>query len=54
MNEIRLTRRGKIAAIVAAGALALSVNALVWGKGVSCDWRGNVEACSVQALPTAE
>jgi hypothetical protein len=54
MNEIRLTRRGKIAAVIAAGALVVSINALAWGKGVSCDWRESVEACSVQALPTAE
>jgi len=54
MNEVRLTRRGKIVAVIAAGALVLSVNALAWGKGISCDWRGSVEACSVHALPTAE
>lgn len=51
MNEIRLTRRGKIAAVIAAGALVVSVNALAWGKNVTCDWRGNVEVCAVQPMP---
>ena len=51
MNDIRLTRRGKIVAIIAAAGLVLTVNALTWGKGLSCDWRGEVRACEVAELP---
>lgn len=51
MNDIRLTRRGKIVAVFALVALVLSVNALVWGKGLSCDWRGEVGACAVSEMP---
>lgn len=51
MNDIRLTRRGKVVAVLAAATLILSVNALAWGKGVSCDWRGELRACAVSEMP---
>lgn len=51
MNDIRLTRRGKIVAVLAVIAIAVGVNALTWGKGISCDWRGEVRACEVAELP---
>jgi hypothetical protein len=51
MNDVRLTRRGKIVLAVAIIATAIGVNSLVWGKNIACDWRGgSIEPCAVQPM----
>ena len=50
MNDVRLTRRGKIVLALAIIATAIGVNSLVWGKNIPCDWRGAVESCAVQPM----
>jgi hypothetical protein len=47
MNDIRLTRRGKI--VVAVGIIALIVG-FIWltsGKALACDWRYGYEPCKI-------
>jgi len=43
-----LTLRGKIVLGVAIISIALGVNVLMSGKSISCDWRGQIEACSIE------
>ena len=51
MNDVRLTRRGKIVLALAIIATAIGINSLVWGKNIACDWRGgSLEPCAVQPM----
>lgn len=47
MNDIRLTRRGKIVVALAILGLIVGFTWAMSGKNVVCDWRGQVERCEV-------
>lgn len=50
MNDIRLTRRGKIVVVIAALAFVVGFTWLTSGKALSCDWRGGFEPCQIVEL----
>ena len=47
MNDIRLTRRGKIVVAVAIIAFVVGFTWLTSGKALACDWREGITPCEI-------
>ena len=47
MSTLRVTRRGWIVLALTILAFVVAVNWAMAGKNLACDWRGQIEPCSI-------
>jgi len=50
MSGTRLTRRGKIVVGVLVAGVVVGVNAVMWGRSLSCDWRHGFTPCELVSI----